>query len=76
MRDFGYGDVRDLGGFQDWVDCGGTVGFGDVAELGLRMAMWKGRMRSAPLACEGVIAAAARRPRAVRDDVTSANIWP
>ena len=25
MKDLGYGDVRNLGGFKDWVEGGGTV---------------------------------------------------
>jgi hypothetical protein len=29
------GTCEILGGFQDWGDCGGTFGFGDVVELGL-----------------------------------------
>ena len=25
FQDFGYRDVRNLGGFKEWVDCGGAV---------------------------------------------------
>jgi hypothetical protein len=35
LRDFGYGDVRNLGGFQGWVDCGGRSA--SVMSLRLRL---------------------------------------